>query len=72
MEENTPSVHAEKVKHKKSTSVYKYPNDISKYKVTQTLGAGTFGRVKQIVSPTNEVLALKQISKSHIINLKQV
>jgi protein kinase X len=40
--------------------------------VTETLGAGTFGRVKQIVGPSKEVLALKQISKSHIINLKQV
>jgi len=40
--------------------------------VTETLGAGTFGRVKQVVGPTKEVLALKQISKSHIINLKQV
>ena len=50
----------------------KYPNDISKYEVVQTLGAGTFGRVKQIISPSKEVLALKQLSKSHIINLKQV
>jgi hypothetical protein len=36
------------------------------------LGAGTFGRVKQVISPSKEVLALKQLSKSHIINLKQV
>jgi hypothetical protein len=40
--------------------------------VTETLGAGTFGRVKQVIGPNKEVLALKQISKSHIINLKQV
>ncbi len=38
----------------------------------ETLGAGTFGRVKMILSPSKEILALKQISKSHIINLKQV
>lgn len=29
----------------------KYPNDISKYEVVQTLGAGTFGRVKQVIAP---------------------
>ena len=50
----------------------KYPNDISKYEIVQTLGAGTFGRVKQIVAPNKEVMALKQLSKSHIISLKQV
>ena len=50
----------------------KYPNDISQYEVIQNLGAGTFGRVKQVVAPNKEVLALKQLSKSHIINLKQV
>lgn len=51
---------------------HKYPNDITKYEVIQNLGAGTFGRVKQVVGPNKEVLALKQLSKSHIINLKQV
>jgi serine/threonine protein kinase len=50
----------------------RYPTDISKYEITETLGAGTFGRVKLVLSPSKEVLALKQISKSHIINLKQV
>lgn len=59
-----------KVNSKLSTT--KYPHDISKYEIIETLGAGTFGRVKQILSPSKEVLALKQISKSHIINLKQV
>lgn len=59
-----------KVNSKSSTN--KYPHDISKYEIIETLGAGTFGRVKQILSPSKEVLALKQISKSHIINLKQV
>lgn len=29
----------------------KYPNDISQYEVVQNLGAGTFGRVKQVVAP---------------------
>ena len=29
----------------------KYPHDITKYEVTETLGAGTFGRVKQVLSP---------------------
>ena len=50
----------------------RYPPHISKYEVLTTLGAGTFGRVKQVLTPGKEVLALKQISKSHIINLKQV
>jgi len=50
----------------------RYPHDITKYEVTETLGAGTFGRVKQVIGSNKEVLALKQISKSHIINLKQV
>jgi len=59
-------------KSKRNAPVNRYPNDISKYEITETLGAGTFGRVKQIVAPSKEVLALKQISKSHIINLKQV
>lgn len=58
-------------KSKRNTS-NRYPHDITKYEVTETLGAGTFGRVKQVIGPSKEVLALKQISKSHIINLKQV
>ena len=29
----------------------RYPHDISKYEVTETLGAGTFGRVKQVIAP---------------------
>ena len=53
-------------------SAGRYPHDITKYEVTETLGAGTFGRVKQVIAPNREVLALKQISKSHIMNLKQV
>ena len=50
----------------------RYPPSIDRYEVITTLGAGTFGRVKLVAAPNKEVLALKQISKSHIINLKQV
>lgn len=39
-------------KSKRPPQQSRYPNDISKYEVTETLGAGTFGRVKQILGPS--------------------
>jgi len=46
---------------------------LADYEVFQTLGAGSFGRVKLAKNKiTNKFVALKQLKKAEIIRLKQV
>ena len=47
--------------------------DLSKYHIKQTVGTGSFGRVKVVQhKKTKKYLALKILKKSDIIKLKQV
>lgn len=51
-EEPDPSKKNDRYPSKSKKNIHnKYPNDISQYEVVQNLGAGTFGRVKQVVAP---------------------